>query len=92
MANQDEKYEADFNIENSNIINNLDKSEHISNLEVSNNEVQEMQEKSNLDDLVPEGVLNIKSTLVRPKEEGKKYGNRLIEDCKKLNLKLYNFC
>ena len=39
-------------------------------------------DESNVSDNLPDPVLNIKSTLIKPKEEAKKYGNRLIENCK----------
>jgi len=61
--------------------------DNIENMEKSyndvTNEIVEVDDNSNLTDHVPDNILNIKSTLVRPKEESKKYGNRLIENCNK---------
>jgi len=61
-----------------NISNMVETVQNQRNMDVFN-DLADPEDNSN--NAIPDGVLNIKSNLIRQKEESKKYGNRLIENC-----------
>jgi len=70
---------------NNNISNIVEAEQKERNMDVTN-DLADPEDDSN--NAIPDGVLNIKSNLIRQKEESKKYGNRLIENCMYIDLSI----